>query len=131
MPAGSVKATSLPRMDSVMDWGSIHADGIRARIRWGMTDGAFDDRLADVVLAVGQGLDLPDTLESILDAAVDLTGATYGALANVGRDERIVQLLVQGAGVASRGTGRKPGVDGSCVARGETRRGAGAAPDLP
>ncbi|HEX6344448.1 MAG TPA: histidine kinase, partial [Umezawaea sp.] len=40
--------------------------------------------LLDAVLAVGSGLELDSTLQRIVDAAVELVGARYGALGVLG-----------------------------------------------
>ncbi|MBD0324674.1 MAG: GAF domain-containing protein, partial [Aldersonia sp.] len=72
-------------------------------------------RLLDAVLAVGAALELPAVLKRIVDAAVDLMDARYGALGvlspdgarlsefvHVGMDEQTVQLagaLPMGRGV--------------------------------
>src|ERR1700750_43581 len=42
--------------------------------------------LLEAVVAVGSGLDLESTLRRIVEAAVDLVDATYGALGVIGDD---------------------------------------------
>lgn len=57
---------------------------------------ALDDRLAQALVDVADGLDLATTLTRILDAATELTGAQYGALGVLGPDDGLSQFLYKG-----------------------------------
>lgn len=57
---------------------------------------ALDDRLTQALVDVADGLDLPTTLNRILDAAIELTGARYGALGVIGPDGLHSQFLHRG-----------------------------------
>ncbi|MGC9665155.1 GAF domain-containing protein [Planosporangium sp. 12N6] len=52
--------------------------------------------LLDAVVAIGTGLDLHGTLERIVAAACQLTGARYGALGVIGPDRSLVDFITQG-----------------------------------
>ncbi|MEW2547458.1 GAF domain-containing protein [Streptomyces sp. NPDC047002] len=52
--------------------------------------------LLDAVLAVGQGLELPRVLHRIVEAAVDLVDAEYGALGVIGEDQRLSEFVPVG-----------------------------------
>lgn len=52
--------------------------------------------LLEAVLSVGRGLDLPQVLREIVEAAVVLVDAEYGALGVIGDDERLSQFLPVG-----------------------------------
>jgi signal transduction histidine kinase len=52
--------------------------------------------LLDAVLAVGSDLDLQTVLHRIVEAAVRLVDAKYGALGVIGKDERLSQFLTVG-----------------------------------
>ncbi|MFZ0324498.1 MAG: GAF domain-containing protein [Actinomycetes bacterium] len=52
--------------------------------------------LLDAVVAVGAGLELNQTLQRIVQAAVDLVDASYGALGVLGPDRRISEFVVTG-----------------------------------
>ena len=73
------------------------------------------DKLAEVVLAgtaIVRGLDLDETLQSIVDAAARVTRARYGALGVLGPDRRILRFITTGLTAeqressATRRTGR-------------------------
>lgn len=49
--------------------------------------------LLEAVLSVGRELDLPQVLRRIVEAAVALVDAEYGALGVIGEDERLAQFL--------------------------------------
>lgn len=57
---------------------------------------ALDDRLAQALVDVADGLDLATTLNRILDAALELTGARYGALGVIGSDGLHSEFLHRG-----------------------------------
>jgi signal transduction histidine kinase len=52
--------------------------------------------LLEAVLAVGRELDLPQVLRRIVETAVDLVDAEYGALGVIGPDERLSQFVTVG-----------------------------------
>ncbi|MEU7642128.1 sensor histidine kinase [Streptomyces sp. NPDC039016] len=52
--------------------------------------------LLEAVLTVGAGLELPQVLRHIVEAAVVVTDATYGALGVIGADGRLTQFLPVG-----------------------------------
>lgn len=56
--------------------------------------------LLDAVVAVGDGLDLHGTLRRIVEAAMDLAGARYGAMGVVGHDGRLEQFIPVGVDAA-------------------------------
>lgn len=56
----------------------------------------FDDRLVQALVDVADGLDLATTLDRILRAATELTGARYGALGVLGDDGALSQFLFEG-----------------------------------
>jgi two-component system, NarL family, sensor histidine kinase DevS len=53
-------------------------------------------RLLEAVLSVGRGLDLPQVLRSIVEAAVVLVDAEYGALGVIGDDRMLSEFLTVG-----------------------------------
>lgn len=52
--------------------------------------------LLDAVMSVGRGLDLPQVLRRIVEAAVVVVDAEYGALGAVGEETRLAQFLAVG-----------------------------------
>jgi signal transduction histidine kinase len=52
--------------------------------------------LLEAVVAIGSGLDLESTLRRIVEAAVDLVGATYGALGVIGEGKRLAEFIPAG-----------------------------------
>jgi signal transduction histidine kinase len=52
--------------------------------------------LLDAVLAIGEDLDLPAVLRRIIEAAVSLVDAQYGALGVIGENERLSQFITVG-----------------------------------
>ncbi len=52
--------------------------------------------LLEAVVAIGSGLDLESTLRRIVEAAVGLVDATYGALAVIGDDRRLAEFIPVG-----------------------------------
>src|SRR5690348_16845576 len=52
--------------------------------------------LLDAVLAVGAGLELDSTLQRIVQAAVELVGARYGALGVLGQRDNLSQFVYVG-----------------------------------
>src|SRR4051794_35961881 len=53
-------------------------------------------RLLEAVLAVGEDLDLQAVLHRIIEAAVALVDATYGALGVIGEGDRLSQFVTVG-----------------------------------
>ena len=49
--------------------------------------------LLEAVVAIGSGLDLESTLRRIVEAAVELVDATYGALGVIGDDRRLAEFI--------------------------------------
>ena len=52
--------------------------------------------LLEAVVAVGSGLDLETTLQRIVEAAVGLVDAQYGALAVIGDGQRLTEFVPVG-----------------------------------
>jgi signal transduction histidine kinase len=52
--------------------------------------------LLEAVVAIGSGLDLESTLRRIVEAAVGLVDATYGALGVIGEDKRLAEFIPVG-----------------------------------
>ncbi|TRO55411.1 GAF domain-containing protein [Streptomyces sp. IB201691-2A2] len=59
--------------------------------------------LLEAVLSVGRELDLPHVLRRIVEAAVVLVDAEYGALGVIGDDSRLSEFLTVGIGEERRG----------------------------
>jgi signal transduction histidine kinase len=59
--------------------------------------------LLDAVLAVGAGLELDSTLQRIVQAAVELVGARYGALGVLGQRDNLSQFVYVGIDPETRG----------------------------
>jgi signal transduction histidine kinase len=63
------------------------------------------DKLAEVVeagMAIAKSLDLDETLQTVVEAAARLTGATYCALGVLGSDRRISRFITTGLGAEQR-----------------------------
>ncbi|MEV0220385.1 GAF domain-containing protein [Streptomyces sp. NPDC050704] len=58
--------------------------------------------LLEAVLSVGRELDLPQVLRSIVEAAVVLVDAEYGALGVIGDDQKLSEFLTVGIGDEQR-----------------------------
>jgi signal transduction histidine kinase len=52
--------------------------------------------LLEAVIAIGSGLDLEAMLRRIVEAAVDLVDARYGALGVIGEDQRLIEFIPVG-----------------------------------
>ena len=52
--------------------------------------------LLEAVVAIGSGLDLESTLRRIVEAAVGLVDASYGALGAIGEDKRLAEFIPVG-----------------------------------
>src|SRR5215467_6235255 len=59
--------------------------------------------LLEAVIAIGSGLDLEAMLRRIVEAAVDLVDAKYGALGVIGEDRRLVGFIPVGLGAGEIG----------------------------
>ncbi|MFI7324810.1 GAF domain-containing protein [Streptomyces rubiginosohelvolus] len=81
----------LPRLklDELLDELQVHIDQVR---------GARDrlNGLLDAVMSVGRELALPQVLRDIVEAAVSLVDAEYGALGVVGSDQKLAEFLPTG-----------------------------------
>ncbi|WP_405550973.1 GAF domain-containing protein [Streptomyces microflavus] len=77
------------RLDELLDELQVHIDQVR---------GARDrlNGLLDAVMEVGRGLALPQVLRDIVESAVSLVDAEYGALGVVGSDQTIAEFLPTG-----------------------------------
>ena len=60
------------------------------------------DRLVEAILMVASGLELDETLRRIVGAAVELTGARYGALGVRGDGNTLVDFVYQGIDESTR-----------------------------
>jgi signal transduction histidine kinase len=56
--------------------------------------------LLEAVVAIGSGLELEATLRRIVQAAVDLVDASYGALGVIGEDQRLIEFIPVGLDAA-------------------------------
>ncbi|QNS02717.1 sensor histidine kinase [Streptomyces xanthii] len=77
------------RLDELLEELQAHIDevrGTRERL----------DGLLDAVMSVGRGLDLPQVLRGIVEAAVVLVDAEYGALGVIGDDNKLSAFLPVG-----------------------------------
>lgn len=96
------------------DKGSGHCGEMHRRL--GTLPGEFQERLdavmrgpaeaallLDAVMSVGRGLDLPQVLRRIVEAAVVVVDAEYGALGVVGEGTRLTQFLQVGITAEQRG----------------------------
>ncbi|MFI6845215.1 GAF domain-containing protein [Kitasatospora sp. NPDC050467] len=84
-PTGSAQ----PRLDELLSALQSRLDtayGTRNRIH----------SLLEAVLVVGRGLDLSQVLQHIVEAAVTLVDAQYGALGVIGEDQRLSQFIPVG-----------------------------------
>ncbi|MGW3248906.1 GAF domain-containing protein [Streptomyces sp. NPDC001070] len=88
---GSEGAERLPRLrlDELLDELQVRIDAVR-----GTRDRVHS--LLEAVLSVGRELDLPHVLRRIVEAAVVLVDAEYGALGVIGDDAKLAQFLTVG-----------------------------------
>ncbi|MGW7364268.1 GAF domain-containing protein [Streptomyces sp. NPDC054841] len=77
------------RLDELLEELQVRIDEVR-----GTRDRL--DGLLEAVLSVGRELDLPHVLREIVEAAVVLVDAEYGALGVIGEDKRLSQFLPVG-----------------------------------
>ncbi|GAA1098500.1 MULTISPECIES: sensor histidine kinase [Streptomyces violaceusniger group] len=90
----STKSTEyLPRLrlDELLEELQVRIDGVR-----GTQDRVHS--LLEAVLSIGRELDLSHVLRRIVEAAVVLVDAEYGALGVIGEDERLAEFLPVGVG---------------------------------
>ncbi|PSL57307.1 histidine kinase/DNA gyrase B/HSP90-like ATPase [Saccharothrix carnea] len=80
--------------------GGLRLDELLDEVRERLTEiGSTRDKmqgLLDAVLAVGAGLELDSTLQRIVQAAVELVGARYGALGVLGSQENLSEFVYVG-----------------------------------
>ncbi|MFI8992572.1 GAF domain-containing protein [Streptomyces sp. NPDC053542] len=88
---GHPRSGPLPqtRLDELLDELQARIDEVR-----GTRDRVHS--LLEAVLAVGRDLDLPHVLRGIVEAAVSLVDAEYGALGVIGQRDRITQFITVG-----------------------------------
>ncbi|WP_431946748.1 sensor histidine kinase [Actinacidiphila sp. bgisy167] len=88
---GGEGAERLPRLrlDDLLDELQVRIDAVR-----GTRDRVHS--LLEAVLSVGGELDLPHVLRRIVEAAVALVDAEYGALGVIGDDAKLAQFLTVG-----------------------------------
>ncbi|MFK0237819.1 sensor histidine kinase [Streptomyces vinaceus] len=79
------------RLDELLDELQVRIDEVR-----GTRDRL--NGLLEAVMSVGRELDLPQVLRGIVEAAVVLVDAEYGALGVIGDDKRLAQFLPVGIG---------------------------------
>ncbi|MFC8272469.1 GAF domain-containing sensor histidine kinase [Streptomyces sp. NPDC057271] len=79
------------RLDELLDEVQVRIDEVR-----GTRDRL--DGLLEAVMSVGRELDLPQVLRGIVEAAVTLVDAEYGALGVIGDDSRLSEFLPIGIG---------------------------------
>src|SRR3974390_2271223 len=94
-PAVEPGATSRPELAP-----NLQLDELLAELQGRLTAVlATRDRmrgLLEAVVAIGSGLDLESTLRRIVEAAVGLVDATYGALGVIGEDGRLAEFIPVG-----------------------------------
>lgn len=80
-----------PEQTDAIAHSELPDDHIESRAARERTDG-----LLKAMLVVGAGLDLEQTLRSIVHAAIELVGARYGALGVRGHDDQLTQFVYEG-----------------------------------
>ncbi|AUA09620.1 GAF domain-containing protein [Streptomyces sp. SID8382] len=88
----SARSTEYPprlRLDELLEELQVRIDGVR-----GTQDRVHS--LLEAVLTVGRELDLSHVLRRIVEAAVVLVDAEYGALGVIGEDQRLAEFLPVG-----------------------------------
>ncbi|MFE6806493.1 GAF domain-containing protein [Streptomyces sp. NPDC057681] len=88
-PGGAAQYLSKLRLDDLLGELQVRIDAARG------TQNRLHG-LLEAVLSVGRGLDLPHVLRSIVEAAVVLVDAEYGALGVIGDDRKLSQFLTMG-----------------------------------
>jgi signal transduction histidine kinase len=92
---GSEEHVPKLRLDELLGELQVRIDAVRGtrdRLR----------SLLEAVLSVGRELDLPQVLRSIVEAAVVLVDAEYGALGVIGGDQKLSEFLTVGIGEEGR-----------------------------
>ncbi|WP_413104466.1 GAF domain-containing protein [Streptomyces sp. Inha503] len=90
------------RLDELLEELQVRIDGVR-----GTQDRVHS--LLEAVLSVGRELDLSHVLRRIVEAAVVLVDAEYGALGVIGEDERLAEFVPVGVGKErAKAIGRLP-----------------------
>ena len=87
--------------------------------------------LLEAVIAIGSGLDLEAMLRRIVEAAVDLVDARYGALGVIGEDKRLTEFIPVGLArsrSARSTTGPRDAACSACWSRSRTRCGSPTSP---
>ncbi|MCS7479361.1 GAF domain-containing protein [Umezawaea endophytica] len=89
-----------------MSLGGLRLDELLGEVRERLAEIAESrDRtqsLLDAVLAVGSGLELDSTLQRIVQVAVDLVGARYGALGVLGTRDDLSEFVYEGIDAETR-----------------------------
>ncbi|MCW8098962.1 sensor histidine kinase [Streptomyces tauricus] len=88
---GSEERVPKLRLDELLGELQVRIDAVR-----GTRDRLHS--LLEAVLSVGRELDLPQVLRSIVEAAVVLVDAEYGALGVIGGDQKLSEFLTVGIG---------------------------------
>ena len=101
--SGDCPPVTLKRMENAGDGGllpQLRLDDLLAELQARLEAVlATRDRmhgLLEAVIAIGSGLDLEAMLRRIVEAAVDLVDARYGALGVIGEDQRLVEFIPVG-----------------------------------
>jgi signal transduction histidine kinase len=101
--SGDCRPVTLKRMENAGDGGllpQLRLDDLLAELQARLEAVlATRDRmhgLLEAVIAIGSGLDLEAMLRRIVEAAVDLVDARYGALGVIGEDQRLVEFIPVG-----------------------------------
>ncbi|MET9881842.1 GAF domain-containing protein [Streptomyces sp. NPDC006430] len=91
MTGDPAEGSSLPRLrlDELIDELQVRIDEVR-----GTRDRL--NGLLEAVMSVGRELDLPQVLHGIVEAAVALVDAQYGALGVIGSDKKLAEFLPVG-----------------------------------
>ncbi|TSB31317.1 sensor histidine kinase [Streptomyces benahoarensis] len=90
-PGDPQRTSRIPRLrlDDLLDELRVRIDEVR-----GTRDRL--DGLLDAVIAVGEELQLPEVLRGIVEAAVTLVDARYGALGVIGDDRKLAEFVTVG-----------------------------------
>ena len=87
--------------------------------------------LLEAVVAIGSGLELEAMLRRIVEAAVDLVDAKYGALGVIGEDQRLIEFIPVGLDAARSArstTGPRGAACSACSSRTRSRCGSPTSP---
>ncbi|MGW7045575.1 GAF domain-containing protein [Streptomyces avermitilis] len=94
-PGGTEEHVPKLRLNELLGELQVRIDAVR-----GTRDRLHS--LLEAVLSVGRELDLPQVLRSIVEAAVVLVDAEYGALGVIGGDQKLSEFLTVGIGEEGR-----------------------------